>query len=160
MAMYQHFADKKALLSALTDDGLTAWAEIVRSLHPREPMEWLEALGEAFLQFALTQPHRSDVTFFFPAAESPQITDYVIAGRWSGVSMMMVPMDHARSAGRLVDRPALEIALAVSALCQGLLSMYRAGRFSSEERFKRLYRAMVRRHLGSYARAGSRRTRR
>ena len=77
MAMYRHFADKKALLSALTDDGLTAWAEIVRSLHP-------------------------------------------------------------------------EIALAVSALCQGLLSMHRAGRFSSEEQFKVLYRSAVGRIISKY----------
>jgi AcrR family transcriptional regulator len=131
MALYRHFADKDALLCALAEDGLTAWGEIALSLPGREPTEWLEALGEAFLQFALMQAHRFDVTF---------------------PSMMMVPIDQAKSVERLVDRPVLEIAFAVSALCQGLLSMYRAGRFSSEKQFKALYRSAVRRHLDSYAR--------
>src|SRR5262245_40184083 len=67
MAMYRHFADKDALLNALMDDGLAAWEKIARSIRATDPIEWLIALGEAFLEFALAEPHRFDAAFFLPA---------------------------------------------------------------------------------------------
>ena len=70
MAMYRHFADKDALLNALMDDGLAAWEKVVRAVRAEDPMEWLEAVIEAFLKFALTQPHRFDAAFFLPAPEA------------------------------------------------------------------------------------------
>src|SRR5215475_14306487 len=67
MAMYRHFADKDALLNALMADGLAGWEERARAIRTTDPMEWLEALGEAYLDFALSEPHRFDAAFFLPA---------------------------------------------------------------------------------------------
>jgi AcrR family transcriptional regulator len=151
MAMYRHFADKDALLDALMADGLAAWEKYARAIRAQDPMEWLEALGEAFLNFALTQPHRFDAAFFLPAPQARQYPDDFIAGRSPVVAMTIVRIDQAKAQGRLGERPALEIALALSAMCQGLVSMHRANRFSNEKQFKTLYRSTVRHCLESFS---------
>jgi AcrR family transcriptional regulator len=145
MAMYRHFADKDALLNALMDDGLAGWADMARSIRATDPIEWLHALGEAYLEFALTEPHRFDAAFFLPASRARQYPDDFVAGRSPVVAMAMVRVDQAKTDGRLGDKPALEVVLAFSALAQGLVSMYRANRFSSEKQFRALYRTQIRR---------------
>jgi len=159
MAMYRHFADKDALLNALMDDGLAAWENTARSIRASDPIEWLTALGEAFLEFALTEPHLFDAAFFLPAPRARQYPDDFVAGRSPVVAMAMIRIDQAKAEGRLGDAPALEVALAFSALAQGLVSMHRANRFSSEKQFKTLYREQIRHCLEGFSRKSAGRTR-
>src|SRR5579872_1856380 len=151
MAMYRHFADKDALLNALMDDGFTAWERIARSIRATDAIEWLHALGDALLDFALTEPHRFDAAFFVPAPRARQYPDDFVAGRSPVMAMALVRIDQAKAEGRLGDRPALEVALALAALTQGLVSMYRANRFSSEKQFRALYRTQIRLCLEGFA---------
>ena len=157
MALYRHFADKDALLSALVEDGLAAWEMVVRSLNSQDPMEWLVELGEAFMEFALKQPHRFDAAFFLPAPNARQYPGDFAAGRSPVIAMVMVRIDQARAAGRVGDKPALEIVLSLSALAQGMVSMLRANRFSDEKHFKRLFRTVVRHCIESFSSVPSRR---
>ena len=159
MAMYRHFADKDALLNALMDDGLAAWERIARSIRATEPIEWLTALGDAYLEFALAEPHRFDAAFFLPAPRARQYPDDFVAGRSPVVAMAMVRIDQARTSGRLGDAPAVDVALAFSALAQGLISMYRANRFAGAKQFRTLYRAQMRHCLEAFARPVAGRTR-
>jgi AcrR family transcriptional regulator len=154
MAMYRHFADKTALLDALMDDGLAAWEKIARSLNVHDPMQWIDRLMEEFLDFALTQPHRFDAAFFLPAPKARQYPDDFVAGRSPVIAMAIVRIDAAKADGRLGDKAALEVALTLSALGQGLVSMYRANRFSSEKQFRELYRTAMRQCLSSFATTG------
>ena len=151
MALYRHFADKDALLNALVEDGLAAWERMVRALRTEDPMEWLDELLEAFLDFALTQPHFFDAAFFLPAPHARQYPDDFVAGRSPVIAMLMVRLDQARVAGRLSDKPSLEIALELSALAQGMVSMQRANRFSSEKQFKALFRTAMRHAIESFS---------
>jgi AcrR family transcriptional regulator len=149
MALYRHFADKDALLDALMQDGIAAWEAIVRRIRVRDPLEWLEALGEAYLGFALAQPHRFDAAFFFPAPAARRFPDDFAAGRSPVIALVMARIDEAKAAGRLRDQSTLGIAVALSAFGQGFVSMHRAGRFASEKQFKALYRAAQRQFLDS-----------
>jgi AcrR family transcriptional regulator len=151
MAMYRHFADKDALLNALVEDGLTAWENRVRALRAEDPMEWVDELSEAFLDFALSQPHLFDAAFFLPAPNARQYPDDFVAGRSPVIAMLMVRLDQARAAGRLGEKPSLEIALAMSALAQGLISMQRANRFSSEKQFKTLFHTALHHCIESFS---------
>ena len=157
MAMYRHFADKDALLNALVADGLTAWEKVVRALRTEDPMEWLEEMIEAYLDFALTQPHRFDAAFFLPAPEARQYPDDFAAGQSPVVAMIMFRIDQARAQGRIGDRPTLEIALSLSAMAQGLISMQRANRFTGEKQFKALFRSTLRQCIDSFSITPSRR---
>jgi AcrR family transcriptional regulator len=159
MAMYRHFADKDALLNALMDDGLAVWEKNARSIRASDPIEWLTALGEAFLDFALNEPHLFDAAFFLPAPRARQYPEDFVAGRSPVVAMAMSRIDQAKSEGRLGDAPSIEVMLAFSALVQGLASMYRANRFSSEKQFRTLYRVQIRHCLEGFSRKTSGRTR-
>ncbi|HUA23631.1 MAG TPA: TetR/AcrR family transcriptional regulator [Steroidobacteraceae bacterium] len=149
MALYRHFADKDALLNALMEDGLAAWEKTVRGIRARDPMEWLEALGEVYLDFALTEPHRFDAAFFLPAPAARRFPDDFAAGRSPVIAMVMTRIDQAKAEGRLRDKPTLETALALAAFGQGFVSMHRARRFGGEKQFKTLYRAAQRHFLDS-----------
>lgn len=151
MALYRHFADKGALLNALMEDGLAAWERIVRGIPARDPLGWLEALGEAYLDFALTQPHRFDAAFFLPAPAARRFPNDFAAGRSPAIALVMARIDEAKAAGRLRDKPALETALALAAIGQGFVSMHRANRFGSEKQFKTLYRTALRDFLDALA---------
>ena len=144
MALYRHFADKDALLNALMEDGIAAWEKIVVGIRARDPLEWLEALGEAYLDFALTQPHRFDAAFFLPAPAARRFPDDFAAGRSRPIALAMARIDQAKADRRLRDKPTLETALALAALGQGIVSMHRANRFAGEKQFKALYRAALR----------------
>src|SRR6185437_4794668 len=76
MALYRHFKNKDELLNALMQDGISAWEAIVRGIRAQDPVKWLEALMEAYLDFALKQPHRFDAAFFLRPrrASSPTIS--------------------------------------------------------------------------------------
>jgi len=154
MALYRHFADKDALLNALMEDGLAAWEKVVRGIRARDPLEWLETLGEVFLDFALTEPHRFDAAFFLPAPAARRFPDDFAAGRSPVIAMVMARIDQAKAEGRLRDRPTLETALALAAFGQGFVSMHRARRFGGEKQFKTLYRAAQRHFLDSLKPSG------
>jgi AcrR family transcriptional regulator len=154
MALYRHFADKDALLNALMEDGLAAWEKMVRGIRTRDPLEWLEAIGEAYLDFALAEPHRFDAAFFLPAPAARRFPDDFAAGRSPAIGMVMARIDQAKAEGRLRDKPTLEIALALAAFGQGFVSMHRARRFGGEKQFKMLYRAAQRQLLDSLKPSG------
>lgn len=151
MAMYRHFADKGALLNALMDDGLVAWEKIVRAIRADDPMDWLDRVTEAFLSFALTQPHRFDAAFFLPAPEARRYPDDFVAGRSPVIAMIMIRIDQAKADGRLGDTPAVDVALALASMAQGLVSMHRAKRFSSDKQFRMLFRAQLKHCLLSFS---------
>ncbi|WP_250626730.1 TetR/AcrR family transcriptional regulator [Pinirhizobacter soli] len=154
MAMYRHFADKDALLNALMDDGLAAWEKIVRAIRAEDPMKWLETAIEAFLDFALTQPHRFDAAFFLPAPEARRYPDDFVAGRSPVIAMFMIRIDQAKADGRLGGTPAIDVALALASMAQGLVSMQRANRFSSDKQFRALFRAQLHHCLQSFSASG------
>ncbi|HEY6514700.1 MAG TPA: TetR/AcrR family transcriptional regulator [Steroidobacteraceae bacterium] len=149
MALYRHFADKDALLNALMGEGLAAWEKIVSAIRVQDPLQWLKAVAEAHLAFALAQPHLYDAAFFLPAPAARQFPADFAEGRSPVITMAMARIDQAKAEGRLCNKPTLGIALAFAACGYGLVVMHRANRFESETRFKALFRATQRLFLDS-----------
>jgi len=149
MAIYRHFADKDALLNALMEHGFSAWEARVAAIETDDPMEWLKDLLEAFLAFGLEAPHQFDAAFFLPASEARQFPDDFAARRSPTLSLAMTKVEQAITDRRLATGTALNIALTLWALGQGLVSLYRARRFSDEAQFKTLYRQAIHAYLAS-----------
>lgn len=140
MAIYKHYPDKDALLNALMLDGFAVWEARVGALKTREPLVWLQAMGEAFLNFALDEPRRYEAAFLLKASAARRYPGDFVAGRSPVVSKMMARVEEARVQGLIGDIPTIDITISFTALVQGLVDMYRAGRFSDESDFRAAYR--------------------
>ena len=140
MAIYKHYPDKDALLNALMLDGFAAWEARVEKIREAEPLAWLQAMGEAFLDFALNQPHRYEAAFLLKASAARRYPGDFMAGRSPVVSKFMAHVEQARAQGLIADVPTIDITINFTALTQGLVDMYRAGRFAGEAEFRDAYR--------------------
>jgi AcrR family transcriptional regulator len=152
MAIYRHFPDKDALVDALMDDGFAGWEAIVRAIATEDPVLWLRDLLTAFRDFALDEPHRFDAAFLLKARKARTYPDDIAAGRSPVLNLMLARIEQAQGEGRLTDEPALDIALTLSALAQGLVSMQRAGRFGDEDKFCESYQRATGRVLAVFMR--------
>jgi AcrR family transcriptional regulator len=155
MAIYRHFTDKDDLIDALMLDGFAAWEAIAAAIRTKDPTQWLERLLEAFLDFALSQPHRFDAAFIFPARAARRYPDDFVAGRSPVLEMAYVRIEQAKAEGTLDDTPTPQIALTLSALAQGFVSMHRAKRFANEQQLCAAYRIAMRRAISSFAKESS-----
>ena len=140
MAIYKHYPDKDALLNALMLDGFAVWEARVEALKASEPLAWLQAMGEAFLDFALDEPRRYEAAFLLKASAARRYPGDFVAGRSPVVSRLMARIEEARAQGLVADIPTIDITISFTALVQGLVDMYRAGRFGDEGEFRSAYR--------------------
>jgi AcrR family transcriptional regulator len=140
MAIYKHYPDKDALLNALMLDGFAVWEARVEALKAAEPLAWLQAMGEAFLDFALDEPRRYEAAFLLKASAARRYPGDFVAGRSPVISKLMAQVEQAKARGLVADIPTIDITISFTALVQGLVDMYRAGRFSDEADFRAAFR--------------------
>ena len=131
-------------MDALMLDGFVSWEGRVRAIAKKDPLAWLKAMMEEALDFALTEPHRYEAAFLLPAPQARRYPTDFAAGRSPAVNLAYERIEQAKALGKLNDAPAIDMALNLSALSQGLVSMYRAGRFVNEAEFRKAYRRTMR----------------
>jgi AcrR family transcriptional regulator len=150
MAIYRHYPDKDALLNALMLDGFAAWEARVEKIGAPEPLDWLRQMGEAFLDFALSQPRRYEAAFLLKASAARRYPGDFVAGRSPVVSKFMAHVEEAKAQGLVADAPTIDITIHFTALTQGLVDMYRAGRFAGETEFRAAYRKALSQCIRSF----------
>ena len=154
MALYRHFADKDALVDALTTDGLAVWdRRLAEALEvDAAPMAMVEAGMGAFIDFALDEPRRFEAAFVLPARSARKFPEDFAERRSPPVNRLIDRIEAARAQGLITDTGALEVMMTVWGLGQGLVSLYRAGRFSSEAGFRTFCERAIARCLASFTR--------
>lgn len=151
MAIYRHFESKEALVDALVLDALAEWSARVEALPAAEGVAKIEQIGEAFLDFALQEPRRFEAAFLLPSRKARRYPDDFVAGRSPGGNVQLRALEDGIRQGKLAGAPPVEIMLINSALSQGLVTLYRAGRIAGgEEHFRALYRRAMRRVFQSF----------
>jgi AcrR family transcriptional regulator len=151
MALYRHYADKQALIDAITLQGLEAWRARLAQVSADDPLQWLEKMAEAFLDFALEEPRRFEAAFLLRANSARQFPDDFVAGRSPPVAMIFERIEQARREGLIGEAPTPEIALSIWAMAQGLIALHRAGRFTRDEAaFRSLYHSALRRSIAAF----------
>ena len=151
MAIYRHFASKEALIDALVLDALEEWSARVAALPAAEGLAKVEQMGEAFLDFALREPRRFEAAFLLPSRKARRYPDDFAAGRSPAGNVQLKALEEGIREGRLAGASSVEIMLINSALSQGLVTLYRAGRIAGgEEEFRALYRRAMRRVFQSF----------
>lgn len=152
MAIYRHFADKEALVEALVLDALDRWAERVAAVRLDDPAEWMRAVGDEFLVFALEEPRRFELAFLVRSTRARRHPDDFNAGQSSAGRLWIARLKELRALGRLAPGvEPVEAGLTLWALGQGLVTLYRAGRFvGGAAEFRLFYRRSVSRCLSSF----------
>lgn len=152
MAIYRHFAGKDALVDALVLEGLDRWAERLGTVDVPDPLEWLFAAGDEFLAFALEEPRRFEAAFLVPSSGARRFPDDFARGRSPAGRLWIARLGELQRLGRLApDITPLDAGLTFWALGQGLVTLYRAGRFAGgADEFTDFYRRAVRRCVLSF----------
>jgi AcrR family transcriptional regulator len=151
MALYRHYADKQALIDAVTLHALEAWRGRLARVRAEGDLQWLDAMSEAFLDFALEEPRLFEAAFRIPAGSARRFPEDFTAGRSPPGVLIFRRIEAAKQAGLIGDAPTAEIALSIWAMAQGLIDLYRAGRFSGDETaFRALYRSALRRCVSAF----------
>jgi len=151
MAIYRHFASKEALVDALVLDALAEWSAIVADLPQGEGLAQLERGIEAFLDFALEKPRRFEAAFLLHSRKARRYPDDFVAGLSPAGNVQLRIIERAMAEGVLEAASPIEVMLTTSALSQGLITLYRAGRIAGgEAAFRKLYRSSMRRALHSF----------
>lgn len=155
MALYRHYPDKDAIINALTLDALQEWEKRLKAIEAPNAMAWLEKESEAFLDFALETPRRFEAAFLLPSTKIRQLPDSIEQGLSPPLALIVGMVRQAQRDGAFCDIPAADIVMTCWGLSQGLITLYRANRFSGgEEQFRAVYRAAMRRCVRSFLKEG------
>lgn len=149
MAIYRHFPNREALLQRISDD---SFQEISRHWSARneggDVIARLLAIQQIYLDYALAHPHLFDHAFSMPREQARRFPEDFRARRSPTLNVVADVVIEAQQAGRLRPGDAWDIAMTLWAHTHGLIVLYRAGRFSYDEReFRRFYQASLARLL-------------
>lgn len=150
MAIYRHFADRQALLDSLVLEAVAEWRQRVAAIARAPADEWLGAIAEAYLQFALRRPSRFEAAFLVPSRVALRYPDDFFAGDSPALALQLALIGDLRRTAHAGDDEAGSVLVTMIALAQGLVTLFRTGRISGDEDgFRDLYRRVVGRFIGS-----------
>jgi AcrR family transcriptional regulator len=155
MAIYRHYAGREALVDALVLEGLDRWAERVAAVEVADALDWLVAVGDEFLAFALEEPRRFEAAFLVPSTAARRYPEDFASGRSPAGKLWIGRLEELEREGRLAsDVTPLDAGFTFWALAQGLVTLYRAGRFTGGvDGFRTFYRRAAQRYIASIVRA-------
>jgi len=149
MAIYRHFDGRDALLWRICDD---AFEEIARHWQARaqggDPLQRILATQRIYLDFALAHPHLFDYAFGIQRGQARRFPQDFRERRSPTLTVVADAVTDAMLAGALRQDDAWDVAMTLWAHTHGLVALYRAGRFSLDERgFRAFYEASLQRLL-------------
>lgn len=123
-ALYLHFPDRDALVSAAVDRGFAAFNEAIlaASTAESEPTERIRAAGRAYLDFAERQPELYAVIFSTRRAKDGCQDDLPPVDRSEGLDALTVTVAEARPEAD--EREARELALTLWASLHGYATLH------------------------------------
>jgi len=149
MAIYRHFPNREALLKRISDDSFN---EIARHWSARksggDPIAQLVAIQMIYLDYALAHPHLFDHAFSLRRDDARRFPEDFRERRSPTLNVVHDAVVEAQQRGALREGDAWDIAMTLWAHSHGLVALYRAGRFSYDDRgFQTFYKASLGRLL-------------
>ncbi len=141
MAIYRHFPNRAALLKKVSDDSFNAmahaWSDRIKGL---SVVEQLLALLEPYLDYALAHPHLFDHAFSLHRDDARRYPRDFLAGLSPTFNIGVETISEGMRSGVLKQGDANAVCMTVIAHQHGLITLYRAGRFSFDEvQFRAFY---------------------
>lgn len=149
MAIYRHFPNREALLKRISDDSFSEIAHHWQALRSGSDLiARLMAIQRIYLDYALAHPHLFDHAFSAPREDARRFPEDFHARRSPTLNVVHDTVVEAQEAGLLRAGDPWDIAMTLWAQSHGLVALYRAGRFSYDERaFRDFYDASLGRLL-------------
>jgi AcrR family transcriptional regulator len=156
MAVYRHYADRKALLNALADEGFRELAERLAAEHrvgsvraSTDIEQRLTRVLDVNLSFALKNPRLFELMFLAPREGARQYPRDFAAGKSPTANLFAELIQEGIASGYFRETDVWAIVFETGALWQGLTMLYLGGRVSmSATRF----RAYCHEAIGRYMR--------
>ena len=149
MAIYRHFPNRAALLKRISDD---SFQEIAHHWSARaeggDVGKRVIAIQRIYLDYALAHPHLFDHAFSVPRKDARRFPDDFRERRSPTLNVVADVVVEAQRTGYLRKGDPWDIAMTLWAHSHGLIALYRAGRFSFDERqFRTFYETSLERLL-------------
>ncbi len=149
MAIYRHYRDRDALLTAVADEGFRELAERLAGVRANGDFEQrFIALGEIYLDHALQNPRLFELMFLNRRAGARQFPEDFAAGASPTANVMADLVREGMKAGHFRRDNVWEIVFEIGALSHGLIMLYLGGRLRlTPSRFRSFYRRSFRRYM-------------
>ncbi len=149
MAIYRHFPNREALLKRISDDSFNEIAHHWNALREGgDLIGRLMGIQRIYLDYALAHPHLFDHAFSVPREDARRFPEDFRARRSPTLNVVHDVVAEAQAAGVLREGDPWDIAMTLWAHSHGLIALYRAGRFSYDDRrFRTFYEASLGRLL-------------
>jgi AcrR family transcriptional regulator len=149
MAIYRHFPNRETLLKKICDDSFNEiayhWAARAQQT---DLLARLGSLQELYLDYALAHPHLFDHAFSVRRDDARRFPEDFRARLSPTLNVVADTVAEGIRAGVLCKDDAWDVAMTLWAHTHGLIALYRAGRFSYDERqFRKFYIDSIRRLL-------------
>jgi AcrR family transcriptional regulator len=149
MAIYHHFADRRALLNFVVDREFTKYSETFQAFPRRGSYEsQILACMDTYIDYAFAHPRIFDYVFAQPRPGARRFPEDFRARRSPTLNPVADLLQKAMEAGYLKQDDVWELAMELWAHTHGYISLYRGGRFDlPEKEFRALVRRSIRRML-------------
>jgi AcrR family transcriptional regulator len=141
MAIYRHFPDRETLLKRICDDSFNEIAQHWEARAGRgDVLARLIALQELYLDYALAHPHLFDYAFSVRRDDARLFPEDFRARLSPTLNVVADTLAEGMRTGVLRKADVWDVAMCVWGHTHGLVALYRAGRFSYDERqFRKFY---------------------
>jgi AcrR family transcriptional regulator len=149
MAIYHHFADRKALLNFVVDREFTKYSESLQATPRRGTYEsQILTCMDAYIDYAFAHPRIFDYVFAEPRPGARRFPEDFRARRSPTLNPVADLLQKAMEAGYLKQDDVWELAMELWAHAHGYVALYRGGRFDlPEKEFRALVRRSIRRMI-------------
>jgi AcrR family transcriptional regulator len=149
MAIYHHFADRRALLNFVVDREFTKYSESFQALPRRGTYEsQILACMDTYIDYAFAHPRIFDYVFAQTRPGARRFPEDFRARRSPTLNPVADLLQKAMEAGYLKQDDVWELAMELWAHTHGYISLYRGGRFAlPEKEFRALVRRSIRRMI-------------
>jgi AcrR family transcriptional regulator len=149
MAIYHHFADRRALLNFVVDREFTKYSESLQATPRRGNYEsQILTCMDAYIDYAFAHPRIFDYVFAEPRPGARRFPEDFRARRSPTLNPVADLLQKAMEAGYLKQDDVWELAMELWAHTHGYVALYRGGRFDlPEKEFRALVRRSIRRMI-------------
>jgi len=149
MAIYHHFADRRALLNFVVDREFTKYSESLQATPRRGTYEsQILTCMDAYIDYAFAHPRIFDYVFAEPRPGARRFPEDFRARRSPTLNPVADLLQKAMEAGYLKQDDVWELAMGLWAHTHGYVALYRGGRFDlPEKEFRALVRRSIRRMI-------------